>query len=714
MTDNKRKDMSLRTKILLCGIFSLCFLVMCACAIIGFQVYQISIERHDQTSFQQFSIIKQTIDLFMQNNKNTVNMLAEHPIVRAADANLNNYTAVKQNVVLKNVPKEQTEQEMVALFQRIHNSYSDTAEVFFGSKWGGFVSSWEETVSAGFDPRNRIWYQQAEAAGGNTIVTPAYMSTIGVPGICFSRQVLSPERRPVGCVSVEVKLEQLTSFIDSLKVGKTGYVMLFQNDGTILADPLHRDLVFTKLDSAGNQYLKHFQNAGAKAKVVAIDNVKWRLRVFSVDELGWKIAILVQNNEILESFYRLVISMIAVGTGMLLIFFWFIFWFSKRLRGYFRKLQLIFTKMAAGDLTGRFYIKKNDEIGRLMIDFNTTMDKVAGMVNSLIHESKTMQHVGDNLYDNMTETASAINEISANVESIKKQAITQAASVQKTGSVVENIIEQIQQLDHEITVQAGSVARSSSSVEEMAASITTITQTLEKNNNLIKEMYSMTIDGKNGARTANAVVKQIAERSDSLLEASVIIQNIASQTNLLAMNAAIEAAHAGETGKGFAVVADEIRKLAEESNAQGKQIGGVLKESIEIIHTLIAAGNGAEQTFGKVYELATKISEQEDFITRSMQEQMNANAEVLAAIKGINTTTNTVKAGSSEMLSGSGEVAREMNKLDGLTQIITNSMDEMSAGAIQINNAIVEVNDLVQKNKESIGILANKVKEFKV
>ena len=399
---------------------------------------------------------------------------------------------------------------------------------------------------------------------------------------------------------------------------------------------------------------------------------------------------------------------------MLIVFFWLIFWFSKRLKGYLRKLQLIFTKMASGDLTERFYIKKNDEIGSLMIDFNATMDKVAGMVNSLIHESSTMQHVGDDLYNNMTETASAINEISANVESIKKQAITQAASVRKIGNVVETIIEQIQQLDHEITVQAGAVTQSSSSVEETAASITTITQTLEKNNDLIKDMYSMTIDGKNGAKTANSVVKQIAERSDALLEASVIIQNIASQTNLLAMNAAIEAAHAGETGKGFAVVADEIRKLAEESNAQGKQIGGVLKESIEIIHTLIAAGNGAEQIFDKVYELATKISEQEDFITRSMQEQMNANTEVLAAIKGINTTTNTVKASSSEMLSGSGEVAREMNKLDGLTQIITNSMDEMSAGAIQINNAVVEVNDLVQKNKESIGILANKVKEFKV
>ncbi|MGI5089855.1 methyl-accepting chemotaxis protein [Treponema sp. OMZ 805] len=712
--DTRKKNMSLRTKILVAGVVTLCVLIICACAIIGFQVYQLNIRQYDQTSSQQFSLIEQMINLFMQNNKNTVKMLADHPTVQAADETINSYMSAKQDVIVKNTQKGSTEQAMVTLFKRIHGSYPDTAEVYFGSKWGGYATSWDGSMSAGYDPRKRSWYRQAEAADGDTIVTPAYMSTIGASVICFSRRVLSPAKEFIGCVSVEVKLEQLTSFIDSIKVGKTGYVMLFQNDGTILADPMHRDLVFTKLDDTGNQYLKNFQNAGTKAEVVTIDNIQWRVRAFSIDELGWKIAILVQNSEILESFYRIVISMAAVGTGMLIIFFWLIFWVSRRLKGYFRKLQLIFTKMASGDLTGRFYIKKNDEIGRLMIDFNTTMDKVAGMINSLIHESKTMQHVGDDLYNNMAETASAINEISANVESIKRQAKTQASSVQKTGNVVENIIEQIQELDTDITVQANAVTQSSSAVEEMAANIVTITQTLEKNNDLIKEMYSMTRDGKNGAKTANSVAQQIAERSDALLEASVIIQNIASQTNLLAMNAAIEAAHAGETGKGFAVVADEIRKLAEESNEQGKQIGGVLKESIEIIRTLITAGNGAEQTFDKVYELATQISDQEDFITRSMQDQMNANKEVLSAIKDINITTTTVKAGSSEMLSGSGEVAQEMNKLDGLTQVITNSMDEMSAGTIQINNAVVEVNDLVQKNKESIEILANKVKEFTV
>ena len=180
------------------------------------------------------------------------------------------------------------------------------------------------------------------------------------------------------------------------------------------------------------------------------------------------------------------------------------------------------------------------------------------------------------------------------------------------------------------------------------------------------------------------------------------------------MNAAIEAAHAGETGKGFAVVADEIRKLAEESNEQGKQIGGVLKGSIEIIKTLTDAGTGAEKTFDKVYELANRISQQEDFITTSMKEQMSASNEVLVSIQDIKQVTEKVRTRSSDMLTDSGEVAKEMNKLDGLTQVITGSMDEMATGAVQINNAVVDVNELVQKNRDSIEMLAAMVKKFKV
>jgi len=180
------------------------------------------------------------------------------------------------------------------------------------------------------------------------------------------------------------------------------------------------------------------------------------------------------------------------------------------------------------------------------------------------------------------------------------------------------------------------------------------------------------------------------------------------------MNAAIEAAHAGDTGKGFAVVADEIRKLAEESNAQGKQIGAVLKESAEIIKKLISTGHGAEQTFEEVYKLAHTLSDQEDVIINSMKEQSTGSREILTAITDIKSVTETVKSGSEEMLGGSEEVVQEMKKLDNLTRIISGSMNEMASGSVQINEAIQEVNELTQKNKQSIEALAVEVKKFKV
>ena len=367
-----------------------------------------------------------------------------------------------------------------------------------------------------------------------------------------------------------------------------------------------------------------------------------------------------------------------------------------------------------GDLTVRLPVTGNDEITALSTYFNLTIEKIGNLIKAVAANTDGMQSIGHELSSNTTEMASAIHEISANIDGVKRQTVTQATSVTETASTIEEIIRTIKQLNGNIESQAASVEESSSSIEQMVANINAVTAMLLKNDHLIKEVNEEALNGKNGARTANESVSALAEKSDSLLEASKVIQSIAAQTNLLAMNAAIEAAHAGESGKGFAVVADEIRKLAEESNMQGKQIGGVINESLQVIRNITEAGTGAEQTFIHVYELISELLTQEEKILSAMQEQEHGSKEVLQAIKEINMVTTQVRDGSAEMLIGGENVASEMRRLDELTRVITDSMNEMSVGAVQIDNTVQEVNGIVAKNKQNIEDLAAEMRKFKI
>ena len=373
------------------------------------------------------------------------------------------------------------------------------------------------------------------------------------------------------------------------------------------------------------------------------------------------------------------------------------------------------TVMAKKDYTQKAIpIISRDEFGFLSRELNEFQYGTAALLHKIVSESESLTLLGNELADNMTKTAGTVRHISTNIENVKQQALTQTASVTETSATIEEIVNTIRQLNGSIEIQAASVARSSSSIEQMTAHISSVTQRLEKNGQLMQQAHEQAVNGKKGAHTANEIVAQIAERSGALLETSQVIQNIASQTNLLAMNAAIEASHAGEAGKGFAVVADEIRKLAEESNIQGKRIGEVIKESLQIIEQISAAGGGAEKTFDKVYELITHLSTQEKEILASMREQENANREILEAVKDINTATEDVKDGSTAMLQGGERAAEDMHRLNSFTNIVTASMNEMADGAVQINNAVQEVHAIAQKNKQSIKNLAGEVAKFKV
>ena len=574
------------------------------------------------------------------------------------------------------------------------------------------------------DISHLAWYKGSN--GGQRFFTEPFMSPVLhklVMAVIIP--VMDDNKNHISSLVALIPGNWLTDSIDDIVVGQTGYCYVLGLTGTTIATKDFRRV--EEMENVEQQAkndtslrsLAEFEHMAVEIDDPSIDFYTYKginkiASYATMKTTDWTVIVNAPKDEFMGTVNTLRLSMIGIGAIILVIALVVVYIVASAIVKPIQNAVPALHTIAQGDFTVQLPMSGNDEITDMADHFNQTIEKIGLSIKQVGVNSNIMEEIGSELASNMTETASSIHQISANIDGVKQQAMTQAASVTETAATIEEIVRTIKQLNGSIETQAASVAQSSSSVEEMVANIASITQTLEKTDSAIRSLTSATGDGKATLVTSNAVTHKIAEESGSLMEASSVIQHIASQTNLLAMNAAIEAAHAGEAGKGFAVVADEIRKLAEDSATQGKAITATLKTLSGEIETLSASSKTVEEKFNAIFSLAEQVKEMSARLTEAMREQENGSKEVLTAIKSINTVTVEVQAGSEEMLKGGEGVAKEMQKLDGLTRVITDSMNEMASGAVQINNAVQEVNELTQKNKRSIENLAQEVSKFKV